>query len=545
MSKIEKFYVSESRDSERKFYNEVSRYEDEDFAALLSKSFEDVAMREGSTIEGTINSINENFVLVNIGFKSEGKIAIQQFANHSVLHVGNKIPVYIENTETSDGSILLSYVKALKQEAWQQLYDAYSSGDTQEVEGKILYSIRSGCIVDIDGLNAFLPTSHIDAKASQNPNSLIGINLKFHILKMEEKSGKIFVSRKKVLSAIYEEAKNNYIRNLNIGDIIQGKVKSITSYGVFVQIHESDETGEVYGLLYIDDISWARVAHPSSIFNIGQDITVKIIGTDVDKKKISLGVKQLTENPWKNISSKYSMGKIYPGVVTAIEDYGMFVSLEKGVEGLVHNMEVSWTRERPLFLPGQKVNVTLLSIDEDRHKIALSIRQCTDNPWQKFLEHYPLGSVMTCIILEITDSGIVVTLQDPAFNYVKTLIKLYNITWKNNPKKELKELTVGAEVKAKLIHVNTKKGKAMLSLKHAEFDPFEDFLNTVREGESITAKILRIEDDGIYVEAREKLEFFTPQDNVSGLTVGQELSFKVEHKEKYRLRLLPQRDQQD
>jgi small subunit ribosomal protein S1 len=538
------FYITKNNSSEKKFHPDIPDYNnnDEIFESLIKDEFNDSMIKEGDVIDGIINSIDRNFVLINVGSKSEGKIPIQQFIDNTILEVGKKIPVYVERTETKDGNILLSYTKALKKQLWNKLYDIHIADDNEDVEGIVLYTIKSGCIVDIDGLNAFLPNSHIDVKPVSDPTTLVGVKLKFRILKMDEKTGKIFVSRRKALGAVHEEAKNEFISTLKEGQIINGKVKSITNYGVFVQIHESDKTGSIDGLLYINDVAWSRVTHPSSLYSVDQEIKVKIIAIDAAKGKISLGVKQLTENPWKDISKKYLQGKVYPGMITSIEDYGAFVQLEEGVEGLVHNGEMSWTKKKVLLLPNQKVNVMVLSVDEDNHKIALSIRQCTSNPWARFLDFHTLGSIINCRISELTESGIVVNVADENFSYVNGIIRNYNLSWKTSPKKDIKQFKVGDEIKAKLIHVNTNRGKVAFSLKHVEHDPFEEFLGSIKEGETIKVKILRVEDDGIYVEVREKLEFFTPQDDVSNLTVGQQLSFIVKNKEKYSLRLVQKKE---
>ena len=379
-----------------------------------------------------------------------------------------------------------------------------------------------------------MPNNHLDIKPVADPSSLVGIKLKFRILKMEPETNKIFVSRKKALGAVYESAKNEYISSLEEGSIIDGKVKSVANYGVFVQIHESEKTGAVDGLLYINDISWARVAHPSSVYSIGQDVKVKVIGVDKEKHRISLGVKQLTENPWKGISKKYVVGNIYEGLVTTMEDYGVFVKLEEGVEGLAHNGEMSWTRDKPLLLPNQKIKVMVLSIDEDSHKISLSIRRCGENPWQTFFDKTGLGSVMKCKVVEIVDSGIVISPIDSAFANVKGYVRAHNISWKRSSDKGVQ---VGDEIKAKLMHINTERGRVIFSIKHVEYDPFDEFLGSVKNDDRLNAKILRVEDDGVYIEVRDKLEFFAPQEDVSSFNVGQECSFIVKNKDKYSIDL--------
>lgn len=533
----QQFYITANKASEKKFYSEVPEYSDEDFTSVLEEQFSDSLIKEGDVVEGVVKSIGSHFVLINLGLKSEGKIPIQQFHDSTELEVGAKIMIYVEKTETGGGGLVLSYTKALKQKVWDRLYEMYLNDSEEDIEGVILYTIKSGCIVEVEGLNAFLPNSHLDVKPVSDPATLVGVRLKFRILKMDPKTGKIFVSRKKALGAVHEAARAEYIATIKEGDLIDGRVKSIASYGVFVQIHESDKAGVIDGLLYINDISWARVTHPSSIYSVGQEVRVKVIAVDVEKGRISLGVKQLTENPWKDISKKYTPGNIYPGVVTSVEDYGIFVRLEEGVEGLVHSGEISWVREKPLFLPHSKVNVMLLSVDEESHKIALSVRQCADNPWKKFLEVYGLGVLVKCKVAEITDSGIVLTLLEPEYSYVRGYVRLANISWSQNPRKELKRFRVGDEVEAKLVHVSPERGRVMFNLKYVEYDPFEEFIHKVSEGDIINAKVMRVEDDGIYIEVKEGLEFFTAQSDVSRLAVGRHLSFVVCSKGNYSLKL--------
>ena len=533
----QKFFIRSNESADKKFCAELPLYEEESFDSVLEGEFSDSRVKEGDVIEGVITSIGKSFILVNVGLKSEGEIPVQQFPNAASLEVGSKVSVYVEKTETRDGNIALSHSKALRHHTWQKLYNSWLEGKEEDVEGVISHTIKTGCIVDIEGLNAFLPNNHLDTKSVSDPSGLLGVKLKFRILKMEQKTNKIFVSRKKALGAVYEAGKTEYISNLKVGTIIEGKVKSVANYGVFVQIHESEKAGVVDGLLYINEISWARVAHPSSVYSIGQDVKVIVIGVDKEKERISLGVKQLTENPWKGISKKYIAGNIYDGVVSALEDYGVFVRLEDGVEGLVHNGEMSWTKEKPLLLPNQKIKVMLMSVDEDNHKIALSVRRCKENPWKKFLDHNNLGSVIKCKVVDIMDSGICVSPLDEEFSYVNGYIRSHNISWDHRSKKTVKDFAVGDEVKAKLIHVNLEKGRIMFSTKHVEYDPFEEFLGYVKKGDKLTAKILRVEDDGIYIEVKDKLEFFVQQSDVSSLYVGQECVFAVKNKDKYSIEL--------
>ncbi|UAT42964.1 30S ribosomal protein S1 [Anaplasmataceae bacterium AB001_6] len=499
--------------------------------SLLSiQDFASKSLKENTVIEGMISSVTRDFVFVCINYKSEGQIPIAEFNDQEIV-IGNKVKIFLEKLENRDGKIVLSRSKAIKCETWDEIERIEK--EEGEIEGKILYSTRSGYIVDLAGIMAFLPNSHVDVKPVKNSSDFINMVSKFKILKTDKKQGNIVVSRKAILNSLHADEKNKYIDTLQEGQIIEGVVKSITNYGVFVQLHESPEIGVLDGLLYIDDIAWSRVAHPSSIYTIGEKIRVKIIGIDRKNCRVSLGAKQLKNNPWLSAEEKYKPGDKYKGTVSNIEEYGIFVELEPGVEGLVHISEVSWTKDRPMVIKGQEIEVVVISIDKDRHRMALSIKQCTDNPWTQFLIDNPLGSIVSCNVNHVTDSGLYVSVNDR----VEGFISINDLSWDRfEPKAKFREYRHKKNVSAKIIRANVNKGKLYLGIKQTVKDPFEDFLKTIEVGDIVSATVVKIDEEGFIIKIAENVELFFSQDQVTNLThfvVGKNSSFKIIKKSAY------------
>ncbi len=472
--------------------------------------------QEGEIIEGKVVKIENEDVIIDVNLKSEGRIPIKEFYVKNSLPteitIGSKVRVYLEKIEGRNGNVILSREKAMRIELWEKLEEAFNTA--QEIEGTIISQIKCGFSIDIEGISAFLPHSHVDIKQIDNAYSLIGTKQRLLILKMDKAQGNVVVSRKKILEAAHADAKAKFLDSLNEGDIIDGKVKSIASYGVFIGIHESNEVGVVDGLLHITHISWSRVSHPSTIFSLGQTVKVKIIEINRKEGRVSLGTKQLEQSPWDNIEEKYPIGSIHKGYVTNIavrtqdsitqrrEEYGAFVELSPGVEGLVHSTEITWKRSTlpasQLLKKGQEVCVKILNIDLNKNKMGLSIKKCIKNPLQDFASKHSLGSTIPCIVKDIVNYGIFVEFEDD--QNVDGFIYTADLCWSKNYENEIKKYKIGDKIEAKIIKINTNKYRVNLGIKQLQKDPFEEFLNTVQVGDTLKAIVTKIEENGILVE---------------------------------------------
>ena len=516
---------------------------EEDFAALLADSA-DSGLVEGSVVSGIVRSVNKYHVLVCVEGKSEGKIPVKEFAQdliegkpvQEVLPIGSNVNVFVEKIEGRDGTIVLSREKAVKYEVWDRLEEAYSKN--YDVEGVIVSSIRSGCVVDLGKVVAFLPNSHIDLKPVRDVRSLIGKKFKFRVLKMDKKQGNIVVSRRAVLNSFYAEARSEYLSSLEVGQVIDGVVKSITNYGIFVEIHDSPEVGSMDGLVHITDMSWGRVNHPSTFYSTGQKVTVKVIAVDVQNSRVSLGIKQFTENPWSNVESDYPVGQTFSGQITSVEEYGIFVELSPGIEGLVHLSEISWFKGYKPFSRGQKVDVVVLSIDTEKSRMALSIKRATKNPWQCFVEKYHLGSIIDCKVKMISDQNLAVSFFDEEFSGLEGSIKPVDAIDDTHP--SISSYKIGEKISAKVISANSSRGLIHLGIRQLTYDSFEQFLSSISVGDIIRAIIVKIEGNGIYVRVSDGVEIFIERESLPeliSLSIGHEKSFKVTAKHNYSLDL--------
>lgn len=507
-----------------------------DFEGLLGSLSENKA-QEGKVIEGRIIKIENEDFIIDANLKSEGRVPIKEFYVKDNLPkeitVGSKVRVYLERIEGRNGNVVLSREKALHMELWEKLEEASKVG--QEVEGIIMKQIKCGFSVDIDGLVAFLPNSQIDVKQTDDFQFLIGTKQKFLIEKMDRSQANIVISRKRILEASYAEAKAKFLEGLNEGDIVEGKVKSIASYGAFIRIHESNEVGIIDGLLYKTDVTWCRSSRPHlpAFFSLGQSIKAKIIKIDKEKGRVSLGIKQLEKDPWEGIEEKYTVGSQHVGYVTNIairtqesiphrqEEYGVFVKLSPGVEGLVHSSEITWKKSKlpvsQLLKKGQEVYVKILSINSEQHKMSLSIKECIGNPLQEFANKYSLGSVVDCMVKDITKYGLIVEFE--SFQDIFGSINVAELSWFKDYKDEIKRYKIGDKIKAKILRINISKSKVDLGVKQLEHDPFEAFLNTIKVGDRLRATIVKIAERNILVEV------------VDGVTIPIESNNLLENKE--------------
>ncbi|WP_168464154.1 30S ribosomal protein S1 [Wolbachia endosymbiont of Ctenocephalides felis wCfeT] len=503
--------------SSNRFIDDIQGQSDDQGNVLFEDSFVN-KIKEGDVVEGVVTRINPNDIVVDVGLKSDGRILIKDLGPNDEFAAGCKIRVYVERTEDYHGNVVLSREKAIRDEKWNKLED--DTVTKAEVSGVIKRSIKCGYIVDLgDGISAFLPLSHVDLKQVKDAKHLIETEQKFIVLKMDKKQGNIVVSRKLVLEKSHAGEKVKFLESLNEGDIIEGKIKSITHYGVFVGIHESDTVGVIDGLLHITDISWSRVSHPSAVFACGQTIKVKIIKIDRDNTKVSLGVKQLEDNPWQDVESKYPVGSVNKGHVTSIEDYGLFVELSPGIEGLVHSSEITWVKSNlpvnSLVTRGQEVHVHILSIDILSNRMSLSMKRCTDNPWQTFLNKYPLGSIVSGEIKNNTGSYISIAFSDPEIDEnVEGTIYARDLSWSQSGLEEIKKYNVGDKVEAKVIRANINRAKIYLGIKQIERDPLIELIKKVKVGDKMQVTVGKREDSGLVVEAENDITLLIDQEHL-------------------------------
>ncbi|MCU7611893.1 30S ribosomal protein S1 [Anaplasma capra] len=488
---------------------------DADLSGTLSELL-DKGPKEGEVIEGTVICMDGGYITVDAGLKSEGVVSLREFelgeGGQGSVSLGSKVKLCLEKIEGKSGSVVLSREKAIRNELWQKLEKA--AEEKTDVEGVIFGSIRCGYTVDVGGVVAFLPASHVGLRQVKDITPMLGKKQKFRILKMDKKQGNIVVSRKAVLEESLADAKDSFLSQLEEGSIVEGKVKSITKYGVFIGIHESPSVGVVDGLLHITDISWSRVSHPSAVFSCGQTVRAKIIRIDRENRKISLGVKQLEESPWANVEERYPVDSIHKGIVTSIEDYGIFVELETGVEGLIHVSEVSWVRSHlpvnQIFMRGEEVEAKVLSLDAAKNRMSLSIKRCKENPWEAFIEKHPVGSIVETKVKSISSLGMFVSFEDDSSGSgIEGLIRSTELSWSGSPEAALKKYNVGDHVQAKILMVTTNKNKIDLGVKQIERDPFLNLLRGVGIGDRIVVTVSKVlEDMGVLVDVFEGSESF-------------------------------------
>ncbi|MDG7055175.1 MAG: 30S ribosomal protein S1 [Wolbachia endosymbiont of Menacanthus eurysternus] len=504
--------------SSNKFVEDIYQGQFEDQSNILFEDSFINKIKEGDVVEGVITRVNPNDIVVDVGLKSDGRIPIKELGCNDEIVVGSKIRVYVERIEDYHGNVVLSREKAIRDEKWHKLEeDAITKA---EVSGIIKRSIKCGFIVDLgDGISAFLPLSHVDLKQVKDAKHLIETEQKFIVLKMDKKQGNIVVSRKLVLEKLHAGEKTKFLESLNEGDIIEGKIKSITHYGVFVGIHESDAVGVIDGLLHITDISWSRVSHPSAVFACGQTIKVKIIKIDKENAKVSLGIKQLEDNPWQDVESKYPIDSVHKGHITSIEDYGLFVELQPGIEGLVHSSEITWVKSNlpvsSLVTRGQEVSVKILSIDTTKNRMSLSMKRCVDNPWQVFVNKYPPGSIVSGKVKNNAGSYVSVTFDDHEIDEnVEGTIYMQDLSWSKNGSDEIKKYNVGDAIEAKVIRVNVNRTRIHLGIKQMEYDPLIELIKKVKVGDKMQVTVGKREDSGLVVEVENDVTLLIDQEHL-------------------------------
>ena len=463
----------------------------ENFADLLNEQFGENGIL-GTVVKGTIVKVTPDYVTVDVGLKSEGNIPVREFGTNPELKVGDTVEVLVDRYEDKDGNIVLSREKARREEVWADLEKSMNAGE--RVNGVIFGRVKGGFTVDLNGAIAFLPGSQIDIRPIRDITPLMGISQPFQILKMDKVRGNIVVSRRIVLEETRAEARAELIDGIKEGSILDGVVKNITDYGAFVDL------GGVDGLLHVTDISWKRINHPAEMLTVGQTIKVQVIRFNEDTQRISLGMKQLENDPWQAAADKYKVGEIYKGKVTNITDYGAFVELEDGIEGLVHVSEMSWTRKNvhpgKIVSTSEEVEVKVLEVDIDKRRISLGIKQCMPNPWAAYVEEHPVGSVITGKIKNITEFGLFIGLTDE----IDGMIHLSDISWDKSGEEAVKDYTKGQEIEAKIIDVDVEKERISLGIKQLSEDSVNMALANIKKGDVVKAVVKETDDKGITVE---------------------------------------------
>ncbi len=465
----------------------------EDFAALLEESFGTTKRFEGRVVTGRIVAIENDMAVVDVGLKSEGRIPLKEFgAQAGELRPADKVDVFVERVENAQGDAVLSRERARREEAWIMLEKAFNGG--QRVTGVIFGRVKGGFTVDLSGAVAFLPGSQVDIRPVRDIGPLMGSPQPFQILKMDRSRGNIVVSRRAVLEETRQEARSELVASLKEGQVLQGVVKNITDYGAFVDL------GGIDGLLHVTDISWKRVNHPSEVLNIGQTVDVQVIRFNPETQRISLGMKQLEADPWEGVAAKYPAGLKLKGRVTNITDYGAFVELEPGIEGLVHVSEMSWTKKNvhpgKIVSTSQEVEVMVLDVDSQRRRISLGLKQCLDNPWDVFAAKYPQGTELEGEIKNITEFGLFVGLPGD----IDGMIHMSDIDWNVTGEDALKKYKKGDTVKFKVLETDVSKERINLGIKQMQQDPFAAAVGTVKKGDVVTCTITAVTDNGLEVQ---------------------------------------------
>jgi small subunit ribosomal protein S1 len=465
----------------------------EDFAALLEESFKTNALDEGNVVKGRVIAIEKEYAIIDVGLKTEGKIPLKEFGlpgQPNTIAVGDNVEVFLDRVENAMGEAILSRDKARREESWTKLERAFE--DKLRVTGVIFGRVKGGFTVDLDGAVAFLPGSQVDIRPVRDAGPLMNKQEPFLILKMDKRRGNIVVSRRAVLEESRAEQRNELVANLKEGQVIDGVVKNITDYGAFVDL------GGVDGLLHVTDIAWRRVNHPSEVLAIGANVKVQVIKVNPETQRISLGMKQLEADPWEGVAAKYPIGTKFKGRVTNITDYGAFVELEPGVEGLVHVSEMSWVKKNvhpgKIISTSQEVEVMVLEVDSTKRRISLGLKQTLENPWQGFSDKHPVGSQIEGEIKNITEFGLFIGLDGD----IDGMAHLSDLDWNEPGEEAIKKYKKGEMVKAVVLDIDVDKERIALGLKQVSGDPMES-LGPVKKGDIVTCTVTEVTDGGLEV----------------------------------------------
>jgi small subunit ribosomal protein S1 len=466
----------------------------EDFAALLDESMGRGDFAEGTVVHGHVAAIEKDFAIIDVGLKTEGRIPVKEFGvdgdGKPTLKVGDTVEVFLERVENAMGEAVISREKARREEAWTRLEGVYAKNEP--VMGSIVGRVKGGFTVDLGGASAFLPGSQVDIRPVRDVGPLMGREQPFAILKMDRPRGNIVVSRRAILEEARAEQRTELVSQLHEGEVREGVVKNITDYGAFVDL------GGIDGLLHVTDMSWKRVSHPSQVLAVGDTVKVQIVKINPETQRISLGMKQLQSDPWDGVEAKYPVGAKFKGRITNITDYGAFVELEAGVEGLVHVSEMSWTKKNvhpgKIVSTSQEVEVVVLDVDASKRRVSLGLKQAMQNPWEQFLERHPIGTTVEGEVKNATEFGLFIGLD----NDIDGMVHLSDVDWNMPGEEAILRYKKGEAVKARVLDVDVEKERISLGIKQLSGDPLAG--DVFRKGQTVTVTVAEVTSGGIEVK---------------------------------------------
>jgi small subunit ribosomal protein S1 len=466
----------------------------DDFMSLLEESYADRPVSEGSVVKGKVLAVEKELVIIDVGLKTEGRVPLKEFAQPGkdiVIKPGDTVEVYLERIENALGEAVLSRDKARREEAWTRLEEMSTKGE--RVDGVIFGRVKGGFTVDLGGAVAFLPGSQVDVRPIRDVGPLMHVAQPFQILKMDRRRGNIVVSRRAIMEETRAEQRSELVQNLAEGQVVDGVVKNITDYGAFVDL------GGIDGLLHVTDIAWKRVNHPSDVLSVGQTVKVQIVRINPETQRISLGMKQLDKDPWDIVIERYTVGTKVKGKVTNITDYGAFVELEDGIEGLVHVSEMSWTKKNvhpgKILSTSEEVDVQVLEIDAAKRRISLGLKQVQQNPWEGFASRHPKGSIVEGEVKNMTEFGLFVGLDGD----VDGMVHLSDLDWKRPGEEAIKDFKKGDKVQAVVLDVDKEKERISLGIKQLGSDPIKS-AGPMKKGDKVTCEVMKVEDGGVEVQ---------------------------------------------
>ena len=504
----------------------------DDFEKLLEGNFAIASEDAGGVVKGIIIGIEGDVAIVDIGMKAEGRIDLKEFIDTSkpetTITVGDTVEVYVESLDDRNGEAVLSRDKAKREASLDELEEAYNKEET--VKGIIFGRVKGGFMVDVNGALAFLPGSQVDVRPIRDMGPLMNTPLDFQILKMDRPRANIIVSRRAIMDESRAEAREEILQDMHEGKVLEGVVKNITDYGAFVDM------GGVDGLLHITDIAWHRINHPSEVLSLGQTIEAQVIRYNEETKRVSLGLKQLQEDPWNKVDEEYAVGNVVKGTITNITDYGAFVELAPGIEGLIHVSEMSWTRKNvhpsKMLSTSQEVDVMVLEVDHDKRRISLGLKQCQSNPWDTFAEEHPEGSDIEGVVRNVTDFGVFVGLTEE----IDGLIHMSDISWDSSGESALSDFKKGDTVKARVLSIDPTKERVSLGIKQLSEDPGAAIAGNFKKGQKVTGTVSEVADDRLtldlgddvtgVVDARD-ISRSRDEQNTSSYSEGDKVSAKV------------------